>query len=175
MALKDKKWFQAIVKFAPMVAESLGGPLAGLGMSAIKEALNLPADSTEKDIEKAIERATPADFIRLKEANNKFLATMKELDIKADQLAYEDIDSARSRQMAMKDNTPAILTGVALTFFFALSASVLYNLDIVQENQAFVMFLFGAASGWVTQGMSYFLGSSKGSQRKTDILANGKP
>jgi hypothetical protein len=60
-----------------------------------------------------------------------------------------------------------------LTFFFTLSFAVLYNLDIVQgESKDFAFYLFGVASGWVTQGMSFFLGSSKGSKDKTDIMAH---
>lgn len=173
MALKDKKWFQAIVKFAPTIATALGGPLAGAGMAAIKEALNLPEDATEAQIEAAFERATPADFIALKDQEHKFIVTMEELGIKRDELEFKDIADARARQVAMKDWTPAILTGIALTFFFTLSFAVLYNLEIVQgDTKDFAFYLFGVASGWVTQGMSFFLGSSKGSQRKTDMLAN---
>lgn len=171
MGLKDKKWFQAIMKIAPGIATAVGGPFGGLAATVLKEVTGLD----EAGIEKAIAEGDPNIFLQLKKAEQEFTVKLKELDIKVEELEYADIASARARQVAMKDHTPAILTGVALTFFFLLSATVLYNLDIVQANQAFVMFLFGAASGWVTQGMSYFLGSSKGSQRKTDILAaNGK-
>jgi hypothetical protein len=170
MGLKDKRWFKVVKDLAPKVAVALGGPYAGLA-GAVLEAVT---GKNEKEIEEAVIAGDPAIYAEIKKAEIEFDARMAEIGLKEEQLAYEDIASARSRQIAMKDHTPAVLTGVALTFFFALSASVLYNLDIVQENQAFVMFLFGAASGWVTQGMSYFLGSSKGSQRKTDILANGK-
>ena len=167
MALKDKKWFKVIKDLAPKVATALGGPYAGLA-GAVLEAVT---GKQEHEIEEAIAKGDPNIFAELKKAEIEFDLKMAEIGLKEEQLVYGDIADARARQIAMKDHTPAILTAVALTFFFALSASVLYNLDIVQENQAFVMFLFGAASGWVTQGMSYFLGSSKGSQRKTDILA----
>jgi hypothetical protein len=170
MGLKDKRWFQAIMKIAPTIAAAVGGPFGGLAATVLKEVTGLD----QADIEKAIAEGDPAIFLKLKAAEQAFELELERIGVRKEELGYADIADARARQMAMKDHTPAILTGVALTFFFALSGSVLYNLDIVQANQAFVMFLFGAASGWVTQGMSYFLGSSKGSQRKTDLLANGK-
>jgi len=170
MGLKKKKWFQTLMTIAPKVATALGGPIGGMAMNVLKEALGMP-DATEAEIEKKIAQGSPETFLALKKAQQEFDAKMREFDIKEDQLVFGDIADARARQLEMKDHTPAILTGVALTFFFALSASVLYNLEIVQANKSFVMFLFGAASGWVTQGMSYFLGSSQGSARKTAILA----
>jgi len=48
----------------------------------------------------------------------------------------------------------------------------MYNLEIVTgDSKDFAFYLFGVASGWVTQGMSFFLGSSKGSGRKTEMMA----
>jgi hypothetical protein len=159
------------MKIAPGIATAIGGPFGGLAATVLKEVTGMD----EAGIEKAIAEGDPNIFLQLKQAEQAFDIKLKELDIRIEELQYADVADARARQIAMKDNTPAILTGVALTFFFALAATVLWNLDIVQANESFVMFLFGAASGWVTQGMSYFLGSSKGSQRKTDILASGAP
>ena len=165
MALKDKKWFQAVMKVAPVIATAVGGPFGGLAANVLKSVTGLD----EAGIEKAIAEGDPNIFLQLKKAEQEFAVKLKELDIKVDELEYKDISDARARQIAMKDHTPAILTAVALAFFFMLSWSVLKNLDIVQTNMEFVMFLFGAASGWVTQGMSYFLGSSAGSKRKTEL------
>jgi len=171
MGLKTKKWFQSIIKFAPTVATALGGPLAGAAMNVIKGALNLPADAGDAAIEAAMEQATPADFLALKKGEQEFLALMREYDIKEDDLVYKDIADARAMRVATKDWMPGILTGIALTFFFTLAFAVMYNLEIVTgESKDFAFYLFGVASGWVTQGMSFFLGSSKGSQRKTDML-----
>jgi hypothetical protein len=176
MGLKDKKWFKSVVKFAPTIAAALGGPLAGAGISAITSALGLPKDAPDAEIEAAFEQATPADFLALKAQEQEFIKTMEELGLKRDELEFDDIKDARAMKVSTKDPVPAVLTGVALTFFFGLSAAVLTSLDIVQQNESFIMFLFGAASGWVTQGMNFFLGSSRGSQRKTDAMidsANG--
>ena len=171
MGLKKKKWFQSIVKFMPMVATAMGGPLAGAATNVLKDALGLPVDATEDQIEAAIVNATPADFIRMKEGEQKFLAIMRDLDIKEDELVYKDIQSAREMKIQTKDWVPAALTAIALAFFFSLSFIILNKLEIVQENDKFIFYLLGASTTWVTQGFNFFLGSSKGSQRKTDLLA----
>ena len=97
---------------------------------------------------------------------------MADLKITEEELVYADVADARAMRISTKDWTPAILTGIALTFFFTLSFAVLYNLEIVQgDTKDFAFYLFGVASGWVTQGMSFFLGSSKGSKFKDELAA----
>jgi hypothetical protein len=169
MALKDRKWFQAVLKIAPGIATAIGGPFGGLAATVLKEVTGLD----EAGIEKAIADGDPNIFLQLKQAEQAFDVKLKELELDREALEYKDLADARAMRVATKDWTPAILTGVSLTFFFALSYAVLTSLEIVSQNESFVMFLFGVASSWVTQGLNFFLGSSKGSQRKTDMLASG--
>jgi hypothetical protein len=170
MKLKDRKWFKAIMKVAPTLAAALGGPFGGLAASVLKDITGLDQAGAEK----AIAEGNPEIFAQLKAAEQAFEVKLKELDIKREELAYEDIADARARQLATRDWVPAVLTAIALTFFFWLAYSILNALEIVQENESFIMYLLGVASAWVTQGYNFFLGSSKGSQRKTDLLATGK-
>lgn len=170
MGLKDKKWFQAIMQIAPTVATALGGPFAGLAANVLAKATGMKPE----ELDAAIAAGDPEVFAKLQIAEKQFLVEMEELGIERDKLVYDDIADARAMRVATKDYTPGILTGIALVFFFTLSFAVLYNLEIVQgDSKDFAFYLFGCASGWVTQGISFFLGSSKGSQRKTDMLANG--
>lgn len=172
MGLKKKKWFQTLMTIAPKVAAGLGGPVAGLAMNTLKNALGMP-DATEAEIEKRIAEGSPETYLALKKAAQDFDVKMRDFDIKEDQLEYADTADARARQLATKDRTPAILTATAITFFGFLAYSILGELDIVEPNEKFVWYLLGSAQAWVTQGFNFFLGSSKGSQRKTDLLANG--
>lgn len=171
MSIKDKKWFKAAAKVAPWLLDALPGPWGGVASAILKNITG----TDEAGIEKAIAEGDPEIFLKLKQAEDDFKYKMEELGVKREELAYADVDSARKRQMAMKDRTPEMLTYISLTFFFILSYSVLRSLEIVRENEAFVMFLFGTASSWVTMGLGYFLGSSKGSQKKTDLLAQAEP
>ncbi len=173
MGLKKTKWFQTLMTIAPKVAAGLGGPIAGLAMNTLKNALGMP-DATEAEIEKTIAEGSPETFLALKKAAQDFDVKMRDFDIKEDQLEYADTADARARQLATKDWVPAILTGIAIVFFGWLSYGILTALDIVQANEKFIWYLLGCASAWVTQGFNFHLGSSKGSQRKTDLLANGR-
>jgi len=168
--LKDRKWFQALMGIAPTIASALGGPFAGLAVNTIKKATGLEG---EVDLEAAITAGDPEVLLALKSAEQQFELELEKLGLEKERLEYDDRKDARARQMATKDKTPAILTGIALTFFFGLTVAVLYNAGIVEAHESFVMYLFGVASGWVTQGMSFHLGSSKGSKDKTEILRNG--
>ncbi len=173
MGLKKKKWFQTLLAIAPKVAAGLGGPIAGLAMNTLKGALGMP-DATEAEIEKRIAEGSPETFLALRKAAQDFDLKMREFDIQEDQLEYADVADARARQLATKDWTPAVLTATAIIFFGFLSYSILGELDIVAANEKFIWYLLGCASAWVTQGFNFHLGSSKGSQRKTDLLADGK-
>lgn len=168
MGLKDKKWFQTVMSIAPTIATALGGPFAGLAANVLAKATGL----NPEELDEAIKQGDPEVFAKMRIAEQQFLVEMEALQIEKEQLVYDDIADARAMRVATKDYTPGILTGIALTFFFTLSFAVLYNLDIVQgDTKDFAFYLFGVASGWVTQGMSFFLGSSKGSGRKTEMMA----
>lgn len=171
MGLKDKKWFQTIVQLAPTIATALGGPFAGLATNMLAKATGL---GTTDELDQAIASGDPEIFAKIRMAEQQFEVEMEALDISREQLVYKDIQSAREMRVATRDWMPGVLTAIALTFFFTLSFAVLYNLEIVQgDTKDFAFYLFGVASGWVTQGMSFFLGSSRGSKRKTEIMANG--
>jgi hypothetical protein len=170
--LKERKWFQALMGIAPTVATALGGPFAGLAANAIKKATGLEG---EVDLEAAITAGDPEVLLALKTAEQQFELELEKLGLEKERLEYDDRADARARQMATKDITPAVLTAVALAFFFGLTAAVLYNVGIVDQHESFIMYLFGVASGWATQGMSFYLGSSKGSKDKTNLMNGHAP
>jgi hypothetical protein len=175
MGEKNKKFLKSALaaakKLAPKIVGALGGPFGGLAEGVLENVLGINKDEAMEQIA----AGNPEVFANLKIAELEFEEKMKQLDIEEQDLYLKDVASARSMRVATKDWTPGVLTGIALTFFFTLTFLVLYNLEIVSgENRDFAFYLFGVASGWVTQGMNFFLGSSRGSQKKTEILANGK-
>ena len=44
---------------APTIATAIGGPLGGMAMKVVADVLGLPAESSEKDVSKAMAAATP--------------------------------------------------------------------------------------------------------------------
>ena len=54
--------------------------------------LGLPADSSEKDVSKAMAAATPDQLLALKQADQDFAVRMRELDIDLEKIAASDRD-----------------------------------------------------------------------------------
>ena len=172
MGLKKKRWFQTLMAIAPKVATALGGPIGGLAMNALKGALGMP-DATDAEIEKTIAEGSPETFLKLKQANLDFEQAMRELDIKEDQLVYEDIQSARGMHIGAMDKTPAILSYLAMVIFFGVVILVVTQGQFFEGNnmaQNVAYMVIGASIGWVEKAYSFWLGSSRGSKSKTDAL-----
>lgn len=167
--LKERKWFKAIAKVAPKIAGALGGPFGGLAENVLESVLGMGSEAAMEEIAKG----DPEVFAKLKLAEIEFDLKMRELDIREQDLFLDDVADARAMKVATKDWTPVILTSVAITTFAWLSWNIMAHTAIVEANERFIWLLVGSVIGWVTQGFNFFLGSSKGSQRKTDMLANG--
>jgi hypothetical protein len=106
-----------IAKLAPTIGTVLGGPLAGTAIAAIEGAMGIKVTGTESEkqdqINAAISGATPDQLLALKNADNEFAAKMAELGFKDTetlaQLQVQDRESARNREVSVKDSTPRIL------------------------------------------------------------------
>jgi hypothetical protein len=172
MGLKKKKWFQTLMTLAPKVGAALGGPVAGLALAAVKSALGMP-DASESEIEAKIAEGSPETLLALRKAEHDFDAKMKELEIREDELVYQDIQSAREMHVKTMDATPAVLTYLAIIVFFGVVALTItqkawFADDTFAQNAAFMV--IGASIAWVNTAFAYWLGSSRGSKAKTDSI-----
>jgi len=167
--VKDKKWFQALKKVAPKIAGALGGPFGGLAENVLEEVLGSNSDQAMEDIAKG----NPEVFERLRLAEIEFNERMRELDIKEQDLYLDDVADARAMRIATKDYTPAVLTGLAVLFFSVMAYAILWDAAVVDGNEKFVWYLLGTGNALLIQCYNFFMGSSNGSQRKTDLLADG--
>lgn len=167
--LKERKWFKAIAKIAPKVAGALGGPFGGLAENVLESVLGMGSEQAMEEVAKG----NPEVFKALRLAEIEFETRMQEFKIQEQDLYLSDIADARQMKIATKDWTPVILTSLVIAAFCWLAYNILAGTAIVESNERFIWLLLGSVIGWVTQGFNFFLGSSKGSQRKTDLLATG--
>ena len=163
-----------VSKFAPIVGAALGGPLGGAAGSLLASALGVK-DADPKSIEQAIKNGTLTgeQIVALKQAEDNFALQMKQLDINSvedmEKLAIQDRSSAREREMAVKDWTPRILAyGVTVGFFGLLSFLLRHDLPAGSKDVLNIM-LGSLGTAWVAI-VTYYFGSSAGSDKKTDLM-----
>lgn len=159
-------------------AASAGGPLAVMAAQAVGKAIGAdkPVDPTPEGIAKAIQDAgfTP---------DQRAALMQHEADLKQelDKLGYQTLDdltkldnddraNARARQIALKDITPTVMA-ILITagFFGSLWWVFVYGVRAEVHDLAMTMLgVLGTAWLGVT---TYYFGSSAGSAKKTELLA----
>jgi hypothetical protein len=155
---------------APSIASAVGGPLAGMATKAISEALLGKPDGTEAELLQAAERATPEQLLALKKAENDFAIQMRELDIDLERISNADRDSARNREIKVRDWTPKILAGLITVGYFGVLFYMLRN-GLPQHGGSEAMLVMLGTLGTAWGGVvAYYFGSSAGSKEKTEAM-----
>lgn len=165
-----KKLIPLIKTVAPALATALGGPLAGTAVSVLSSALGKGSDSSIDELATIISGGSPETLIALKEANTNLKIEMKKLDIDLEQIATDDRDSARKREMVVKDKIPAILAVIIfIGYFVTLAVLFVYGLpkDASQSLVMMIGSMIGVQTTLVAAITTYYFGSSKGSKDKT--------
>ena len=157
-------------QIAPSIATALGGPLAGLAVTAISKALGID----EKDVQSTIEsgKLSAEQMMSLKQAEMDLQAKAQELGLNFEKLATEDRKSARDMQTATKSIIPAVLAiGVTVGFFAILIGLMTDN---VTKSDALLLMLGSLGTAW-TAIVSFYFGSSAHSEKQTEMLHRSTP
>jgi|ERR1035437_603154 hypothetical protein len=163
-------WKSLIGSIAPTVATALGGPLAGLAVESLGKVLGMDAPTVKKVQDALTQGQLTGDQIaQIKQAELTLQARMKELDISEEQLYASDRDSARKREEVVQDRTNRNLAYVIVCAFLALVASTI--LGYAKVDSVLAGTLVGYLSAKCEQVLAYYFGSSKSSDRKTELLA----
>ena len=159
-----------LAQIAPGIATALGGPLAGLAVSAISKALGID----EKDVQNTIEsgKLTADQLASIKQAEIELQKQANELGLDFEKLAVDDRKSARDMQAVTKSSIPAILAiGVTIGFFGILIGLMTDN---VTKSDALLLMLGSLGTAW-TAIVSFYFGSSASSQNKDEMLHRSTP
>lgn len=153
---------------APALATAFGGPLAGIAAKMAVEALGLPPGATEADIGIAIASGNTDVLVKLKEADYKFKAEMKMLDVDIQRIDAGDRGSARTMAIAKGMVAQAVLSTVFVCGFIATLYAMFGEENAIHEDMMQpAMFLLGILATGMTQIMNFWFGSSAGSKTKT--------
>ena len=153
-------WKGTLATVAPSIATAIGGPMGGVAARIALDALGIEAEGdSEKQLEKFVTFADPSILLQLKKAEHSFQVEMKRLDIDFKKVSADDRDSARKREMEVKDRTPQILAFMLLiTYAFVQSYFLMY--DIPVGNKDFILRSLGTMDGILIAMITYYFGSS---------------
>jgi hypothetical protein len=155
---------------APTLATAMGGPLAGLAVKTLSNVLLGHEDGDQEAVATALQSATPQQLADVKKIDADFKVRMKELEIDLERISAGDRDSARKREMEIKDHMPKVLAaGITVGFFGCLFWMFVYGVP-KNGNEALLLML-GALQTAFTGVIAYYFGSSSGSKAKTDLMA----
>lgn len=156
---------------APFLGTLIGGPFGATAGALVGKLLLGDDTASEEDMKKALGRATPEQLVQLQQIDADHKIKMAQVGLNKEKIAQLDRDSARKREIAVKDKTPARLAYLLTFGFFGVLATIIF-VPIQPEVVQIVDVLLGALGGAWVSVVSYFFGSSNGSQIKTELLTH---
>lgn len=156
-----------LTQIAPGIATALGGPLAGIAVTAISKALNID----EKDVRSTIEsgKLSADQLTSLKQAEIELQKQAQELGLNFEKLAVDDRKSARDMQISTQSMVPPLLS-VLIVVAWACVQYFLLTHVIAPEMRELVARVLGTLDGALMLVLSFYFGSSSGSQKKDELL-----
>lgn len=167
-------WKSIVQTVAPAIGTALGGPLGGVAARTIANTLLGKEEATPDEIAEAVLAANPDQLLALKKADQEFAIRMQEIGVELERVAAGDRDSARNREIQLRDRAPRVLATAIVTGFFLVLGAMIF-VSIPETAQTAVNLLLGALTAMLTQVGNYYFGSSAGSARKTELMTQAPP
>jgi hypothetical protein len=161
-------WLKQI---APTIATCLGGPLAGLAVTAVSKALGIDESQVQDTIDSG--KLNADQIASIKQAEIELQKSAQELGLNFEQLAVQDRSSARDMQTATHSFIPPTLS-ILVTFGFFGILSYLMVTPTDTSNTPLMIMLGSLGTAW-TGIIAFYFGSSAGSQKKDQMLFNSTP
>jgi len=140
---------------APTLGTALGGPMGGMAANMIADVLG--CKNEPKEIQKAINNATPEQMLELKKAEADFEVKMKELEVDVFKLETADIQDARGK--FSKDWTARII-GVLVVGGFMGYIFLVTIQPPEQNSEALINLVLGYLGGLASAIISFYFGAS---------------
>jgi hypothetical protein len=161
------EWLKQI---APTIATCLGGPLAGLAVTAISKALGVDEDKVQDTINQG--KLNADQIVCIKQAEIELEKSAQELGLNFEQLAVQDRASARDLQKETKSVVPPVLSVLVTVGFFGILIGLMTGKIITSD--ALMLMLGSLGTAW-TGIIAFYFGSSASSQAKDAMIHNSTP
>jgi hypothetical protein len=159
-----------LAKLVPTIATCLGGPLAGLAVTAVSKALGIDEDKVQDVIDSG--KLNADQIASLKQAEIELQRQAQELGLNFEQLAVQDRASARDLQKETKSLIPPILSVLVTVGFFGILAGLMSGK--IMTSDALMLMLGSLGTAW-TGIIAFYFGSSASSQAKDQMIHNSTP
>lgn len=160
-------WLKQI---APTIATALGGPLAGLAVDAISKAVGIDPKDVTKTISEG--KLTADQIAQIKTAELAMAARAQELGLDFEKIAVDDRKSAREMQVATQSWIPGGMAIIVTCGFFGILIGLMT--EHFKTSDALMLMLGSLGTAW-TGIISFYYGSSAGSQKKDELIHNSTP
>jgi len=179
-----------IASIAPTLATMLGGPLAGVAVTALEGAFGLKPGAGTDGITQVLQTGamTPDTIAAVRAADQKHAEIMAQQGIDVQKLNaahdeavtkafVDDRSSARSMQVAVKSVIPAVFGSAIIMGTLCAAGAILTGHVAMGDTTTATMvgtvigYLFGEAKAV----LAFYFGDTQGSARKTELLAQSTP
>ena len=159
---------------APTIGSALLGPLGGIAVAALGRIFGV-SDATQETVSKVFQdgKITPDHIAEIRKLELQYKEQERSEGFKYSELEFQDRKSARDMQIATNSNTPTVLTYLITLGFFGTLGAMLYDSAVVNSPPILIM-LGSLGTAWAGC-VNFWMGSSRGSQDKSALLANSKP
>jgi membrane-bound ClpP family serine protease len=159
-----------LAKLVPTIATCLGGPLAGLAVTAVSKALGIDEDKVQDVIDSG--KLNADQIASLKQAEIELQRQAQELGLNFEQLAVQDRASARDLQKETKSIIPPVLSILVTIGFFGILGGLMSGK--IMTSDALMLMLGSLGTAW-TGIIAFYFGSSASSQAKDNMIHNSTP
>ena len=156
---------------APLLATALGGPVGGLAVQVLGEALGI-SEPTQQKVEAVFKSGTMTgeQIAAVRQAEIALEKRSQELGIDLEQIHAKDRDSARQLQIQTKSRIPGVLAILITVGFFGILVGMLTgSLQASGNNEALLILLGALGAAWGAV-VNFYYGSSAGSAAKNEML-----
>ena len=156
----------------PTLATCLAGPLAGMAVEAISKAIGVDPSEVQNTINSG--KMTADQIASLQTAEIALKARAQEMGLDFEKLAVADRASARQMQMTTGSFVPPLLSVLVVVAWATIQYFLLTHV-IDPTMRELVARVLGTLDGALMLVLSFYFGSSAGSQAKDTMLHQSSP
>lgn len=155
---------------APTVASALLGPLGGIAVQALGNIIGIDEPTQDKISTAFKNQQISSEMVaEIKKLELQYKENEAERGFKYSELEFKDVADARAMQVATGSWVPGVLAISVTTGFFGILSWMLVGTP--PASDALLVMLGSLGTAW-TAIVSFYFGSSHGSQQKNTLLAN---